>query len=162
MCNKFESILCVNSEECRIWKFQIFFYAEENNTLLDRSKLGCTRNDMMKLRESVNKTDVIELCSRKKMNRKWRFHKLKNLTVFAALLKNVPMVCMDAVRAKPLLSNLAISFFTFEENTRQPLFDDLCHFRALAPRLSGNQKLQQKDIKSFQLVINRIVGLSPN
>ena len=37
-----------------------YFYAHENNTLLDRSKLVCTRDDLAKLEEFLNKTDVIE------------------------------------------------------------------------------------------------------
>ena len=36
-----------------------YFYAHENNTLLDRSKLVCTHNDLAKFRDFLNKTDVI-------------------------------------------------------------------------------------------------------
>ena len=64
-----------------------YFYAHENNTLLDRSKLVCTHDDLAKFKKFLNKTDVIESCSREKMNKKWRFYKLTNLTVFAALPK---------------------------------------------------------------------------
>ena len=38
----------------------IFFYAHENITLLDRSKLVCTRDDLAKLKDFLNKIDVIE------------------------------------------------------------------------------------------------------
>ena len=69
-----------------------YFCAHENNTLLDRSKRVCTHDDLAKLKDFLNKTDVIESCSRESMNTKWRFYKLTNLTVFAALLKDVPMV----------------------------------------------------------------------
>ena len=62
------------------------FYAHENNTLLDRSKLVCTRDDLAKLKDFLNKTVVIESCSRERLSTKWRFFKLTNLTVFAALL----------------------------------------------------------------------------
>ena len=66
-----------------------YFYAHENNTLLNRSKLVCTR-DLAKLNDFLNKTDVTESCSRERKNTKWRFYKLTNLTVFAALLKDLP------------------------------------------------------------------------
>ena len=46
-----------------------YFYAHENNTLLDRSKLVCTHDDLAKLKDFVNKTDVIESCSRERMNK---------------------------------------------------------------------------------------------
>ena len=40
------------------------FYAHENNTLLGRSKLLRTRDDLAKRKEFLHKTDVIESCSR--------------------------------------------------------------------------------------------------
>ena len=115
-----------------------YFYAHENNTLLDRSKLVYTHDDMAKLKEFLNKTDVIESCSRERRKTKWRFYKLTNLTVFAALLKEVPMGCKDAVLPEPLLKNHTINCLTFEESTRQPYNDNLCLFRALALHLHGN------------------------
>ena len=45
-----------------------YFYAHENKTLLDRFKLVCTHDDFTKLKDFLNKTDVIESCSRKKHN----------------------------------------------------------------------------------------------
>ena len=93
-----------------------YFYAHENNTLLDRSKLVCTHDDLAKLKDFLKKTDVIESCSRERMNTKWRFYKLTNLTVFVALLKDVPMGCKDAVLPEPLLKNQTINCLTFEDN----------------------------------------------
>ena len=43
-----------------------YFYAHENNTMLDQSKPVCTHDDLAKLKDFLNKTDVIESCSRKK------------------------------------------------------------------------------------------------
>ena len=115
-----------------------YFYAHENNTLRDRSKLMCTHDDLSKLKDFLNKTDVIESCSRERMNTKWRFYKLTNLTLFAALLKDVPMECRDAVLPEPLLRNGTINSLTYEEKTRQPYNDILRLFRALALHLHGN------------------------
>ena len=96
-----------------------YFYAHENNTLLDRSKLVCTHDDLAKLKFFLKKTDVIESCSQERMNTKWTFYKLTNLTVFAALLKYVHMGCKNAALSKPLLKNHTINCLTYEENTRQ-------------------------------------------
>ena len=74
-----------------------YFYAHQNNALLDRSKLVCTSYDLAMLKNFFNKTDGIEFCSREKMNTMWRLCKLTNLTVSAASFKSVPMVCKDAV-----------------------------------------------------------------
>ena len=139
-----------------------YFYAQENNTLLDQSKLVCTHDDLAKLKDFLNKTDVIESCSREKLNTKWRFYKLTNLTVFAALLKDVPMRCKNAVLPEPLLKNRTINCLTFEENTRQPYNDNLCLFHALALQMHGNQRLEQEISKLFISFINKKDGLSPN
>ena len=135
------------------------FYAHENNTLLDRSKLVCTHDDMAKLKDFFNRTDVIESCSRERLSTKWRFYKLTNLTVIAALLKDVPMGCKDAVLPEPR-NNCTINCLTFEENRRQPYNDNLCLFRALARHLHGNQQLEEETSKIFKLFINKLDGLS--
>ena len=94
------------------------------------------------------------------MSTKWRFYKLTNLTVFAALLKDVPTGCRNAVLPEPLLKNCTINCLTFEENTRQPHNDNLCLFRALAFHLHGNQRLEGETSKIFNLFINKMDGLS--
>ena len=139
-----------------------YFYAHENNTPLERSKLVCTHDDLAKLKDFLNKTDVIDSCSREKMNTKWRFLKLTNLTVFAASLKDVPMGCKDTVLPKPLLINHTINCLRYEENTKQPYNDNLWLFGALALHLHRNQRLEEETSKLFNLFVNKMDGLSPN
>ena len=115
---------------------------------------------MAKVKDFLIKTDVKESRSQENMNTKCRFYKLTNLTVSAALLKNIPMGCKTAVLPKPLLKNHTINCLTFEENTRQPYNDNLCLFRALALHLHGNQRLEGKNSKIFRLFINKMDGLS--
>ena len=50
-----------------------YFYAHENNTLLEQSKLVSNKNDMAKLKKILNKTNVIESCTKDGTNTKWRF-----------------------------------------------------------------------------------------
>ena len=136
------------------------FYAHENNTLLDLSKLVCTHDDLAKLKDFLNKTDVIESCSRERMNTKWRFCKLTNLTVSAALLKDVPMGCKNAILPEPLLKNQTINCLTYEESTKQPYNYNLCPFRALALHLHGTQRVEEETSNLFNLFINKMDGLS--
>jgi len=96
------------------------------------------------------------------MNTKWRFYKLTNLTVFAALLKDVPMGCKDAVLPEPLLKNCTINCLTFEENTRKIYNDNFCLFRVLALHLHGNQRLEEETSKNFDSFTIKMDGLSPN
>ena len=122
------------------------FYAHENNTLLDRSKLVCTHDDLAKLKNFLDRTDVIESCSRKRTNTKWRFYKLPNLTVFAALLKDVPMGCKKGVLPEPLLRNGTVYCLTYEEK-KDNLITTTCAFfvRLFSIRMALNdwkKKLQ--------------------
>ena len=96
------------------------------------------------------------------MYTKGRFYKLTNLTVFAVLLKDEPMGCKNADLPEPLLKNCTINCLTYKENTRQPYRDNLCLFRALVPRLQGNQRLEEETSKIFNSFINKTDGLSPN
>ena len=139
-----------------------FFYAHEDSTLLDRYQLVCTHGDLAKLKDFLNQADVIESRSPERMNTKWRFYKMTNLTVFAALLEDVPMGCKNAVLPEPLLRNGTINCLTYEENTRQPYSDNLCLFRAPALHMHGNQRLEEETSKLFNLFINKMAGLSPN
>ena len=74
-----------------------YFYAHENNTIMERSKLVCTQTDMTHLKNRMQKMDIVDTCTRDRANRKWMFYKLTNLTIFASLLKDVPMGCKNAV-----------------------------------------------------------------
>ena len=74
-----------------------YFYAHENNTLLEQSKLVSNKDDMAKLKEILKKTDVIESCTKEGCSTKWMFFILTNLTIYAALLRDIPMGCKDVV-----------------------------------------------------------------
>ena len=109
-----------------------YFYADENNILLEQSKLVSNKDDTAKLKEILKKTDVIESCTKERSNAKWRFFKLTNLTLFAALLRDTPMSCKDAVLPEFLLKNHTVNCSTFERNTRKPYNNKICFFRAVA------------------------------
>ena len=137
-----------------------FFYAHENNTLLDRSKLECTRDELVKPNDLLNKTDVKESCGRERTNTKWRFYKLTNLVVFAVLLKDVPLGCKDAVLPEALLRKGTINCLSYEEQTRQPYNDISVPFSCACSPLQGNQRLEEEFSTLFFLFISRKDGLS--
>ena len=89
-----------------------YFYAHENNSLLEQSELVSNQDDIAKLKEILKKTDVIESGTKEKSNTKWRFLKLTNLTKFAALLRDIPMGCKDVVLPESLLKNHTVNYLT--------------------------------------------------
>ena len=121
-----------------------YFYAHENNMVMESSKLVSTPDDITNLKEKLQKMDIVGLCTRERANTKWKFSKLTNLTVFAALLKDVPMGWKDSVLPDPLLKNQNVNCLTFEKNTRKPYNDNLCLFRSVALRLFGKERLEEE------------------
>ena len=96
-----------------------YLFAHENNTLLEQSNLVSNKDDMAILKQILKKTDVIESCAKERSNTKWRFFKLTNLTIFAALLRDKPMGCKDAILPETLFRNLSINCLTYEKNTKK-------------------------------------------
>ena len=138
-----------------------YYYAHEINTLLERSKLVATTEDLTKDKNLLSSTDVIKSCTRERGNTKWNFYKLMHVTIFAALLKEVPMICKDTVLPDPLLKTLSLKCLTFEESTRKPYNDNLCLFRALALHLHGNERLEEETSKLFNRFLEKTGGTDP-
>ena len=58
---------------------------------MEKLKLVCEPDDITNLKEKLQKMDIVDLCTREGANTKRKLYKMTNLTVFAALLKEVPM-----------------------------------------------------------------------
>ena len=46
-----------------------YFYAHENNTIMERAKLVCTQADMTNLKDRKQKMDIVDLCTRERANK---------------------------------------------------------------------------------------------
>ena len=114
----------------------------------------CTHADMTNMKDRMQKMDIIDICTRKRTNTKWKFYQLTNLTFFPSLIKDVPMGCKDTVLPEPFLKNHYVTCFTFERNTIQPYNENLCLFRALALHLHGTEMLEEETSKVFKLFLN--------
>ena len=132
------------------------FYAHEKNTLLEQSKLVSNKDDMAKLKEILKKTDVIESCTKERSNTKWRFFKLTNLTIFAALLRDIPMGCKDAVLPESLSKNNTVNCLTFEkiqENLTMTIFVSSEHLLSTCMETRDSRKKHQSYSISFLLTV---------
>ena len=122
----------------------------------------CTPSDMTNLKDRMQKADIVDVCTREGANTMWKFYKLTNLTVFALLLKDVPMGCKDAVLHEPLLRNRNVNCPIFEKSTLEPYNDNLCLFRALALHLHGNKKQEKETSKIFNIFLNNSAEIDPS
>ena len=53
-----------------------YFYAHENNTVMEKSKLVCTGVDIENLKERLQKMDIVDVCTRERFSNKGRYYKL--------------------------------------------------------------------------------------
>ena len=80
-----------------------YFYAHENNAFFDKSHLLCSKGDLVSLQDRAEKMDLVETRAQERENTKWRFLLTTNVKIFCALLKNIPLGCIDAVLPEQLL-----------------------------------------------------------
>ena len=85
-----------------------YFYAHENNTLFEKPNLVCTKADLITIQGKVEKFDIVDQSIQERQNTKWRLKLIANVTIFAALLKNIPMGCPDSVLPEPLLKKHSV------------------------------------------------------
>ena len=95
-----------------------FFYAHENNTHFDKSTLLCTKADLTTIQNKITEQDIIDFCTQERQNTKWRFKLNTNVTIFAALLKNVRMGCPDSLIPEPLLRNNHVNCLVSDAHTQ--------------------------------------------
>ena len=135
-----------------------YFSAYENNTLVEQSKFLDNKDDMAKLKQILKKTDVFESCTKERSNTKWWFFKLTNLTIFAALLRDIPMGCRDVVLPGFLSKNhtiQSIALFTNRtaRNHTKTIFASSEHLLSTCMELRDSKKKRQNYSISFLLTV---------
>ena len=127
------------------------FYVHENNTSFEKSHLLCTKTDLITIQGKVEKFDIVEQCTQERQNTKWRIKLITNVTIFAALLKNIPMGCPDSVLPEPLLRHTQVNCLLSNKD-KEPYKDHLCLFRALAMYMNGHNDLDSHTSRYFKSV----------
>ena len=117
---------------------------------------------MAKMKEILKTTDVIQSCTKERSNTRWRFFILTNLTIFAALLRDIPMGCKDGILRESLLKKHTVNCLTYEQNTKKPYKDNLCLFRSLSLHLHGNERLEEETSKLFNLFLVNSTNPDPS
>ena len=91
---------------------------------------------------------MIETCAQERANTKWRYALTTNVTVFCALLNNIPMGCLDAVIPEQLLRRNDVNCIV-TNGYGETYKDYLCLFRAVAVHLYGSAELETNAAKLF-------------
>ena len=109
---------------------------------------------MITIQGKVEKFDIVEQCTQERQNTKWRFKLITNVTIFAALLKNIPMGCPDSVLPEPLLRHTQVNCLLSNKD-KEPYKDHLCLFRALAMYMNGHNDLDSHTSRYFTDFISK-------
>ena len=110
--------------------------------------------------------DIVDLCTRERererererANTKWKFYKLKHLTVFAALLKDAPICCKDSVLHEPLLKNQNVNCLTFEKIYKKALQWQPLPFQSSFSAIIWQWEIGGKNIQNFQPFPDQLWG----
>ena len=108
----------------------------------------------------VEKFDIVEKCTQERQNTNWRFKLITKVTIFAALLRNIPIICPDSVLPEPLLRHTQVNCLLSDQD-KQPYKDHLCLFRALTMYLHGHSNLDAHTSQFFTEFISKS-GYNPN
>ena len=91
-------------------------YAHENNLLLERSLLTANKEDMLELQQKLDHLNIVELSTRERYSTKWKLLFTTNKTIFAALLKSVPVGCEDSLLPPKLIRRSDVKCLTYKFN----------------------------------------------
>ena len=125
-----------------------YFYAHENNTFFEKFHLFCSKGDLVALQDRVEKMDLIETCAQERASTKWRYALTTNVTIFCALLNNIPMKCLDAVIPEQMLRRRDVNCLV-TNGYGETYKDYLCLFRAVAVHLYGSAELKTNAAKLY-------------
>ena len=79
---------------------------------------------------------------------------ITNVTIFDALLKNIPMGCPDSVLPEPLLRPKQVNCLLSNKD-KEPYKDHLCLFRALAMYMNGQKDLGAHTSRYFTEFVSK-------
>ena len=136
-----------------------YYYPHENNLLLDRVFLVSNKNDLLNLQNEIKKLDLVETYTQERQNSKWRFTVITNVTVFVALLTNIPLGCTDSPLPEPLLRNPEVNCLV-SNGHNEPYNDNLCLFRAIVIHLFGSLDVELHATEIFHNFIT-VSGCHP-
>ena len=125
-----------------------YFQAHENNTIVEKSHLLCSKGDLVSLQYRVSKMYLVETCAQERANTKWWYALTTNVTILCALLNNIPMGCLDAVIPDQFLKRSDVNCLV-TNGYGETYKDYLCLFRAVAAHLYGSAELETNAAKLF-------------
>ena len=131
-----------------------YFHAHKNNTLFEKSHILCNKADLITIQGKVEKIDIVEQGTQELRNTKWRFKLIFNVTISAALLKNIPMGCPDSILPERLLKNHSVNCLLSNKD-EEPYKNHFCLFRALTMYMNRHNDLDSHTSRYFSEFVSK-------
>ena len=136
-----------------------FFYAHENSLLLERSLLIANKEDMTEFQQRLDDLNIVELSTRERSSTKWKLLYTTNVTIFAALLKSVPVGCKDVLLPPNLVKGSDVNCFTYNSNKERYNYN-LCLLWAVCMHKTGNERVEEEKKKLLKAYLTAKPHLS--
>ena len=136
-----------------------YFYEHKNNSLLKRSLLIANKKDMREFQHRLDDLNIVELSTRERSSTKWKLLFSTNVTIFAALLKSVPVVCKDILLTSSLVRRSDVNCLTYKSN-KERYNDKHCFLRSLCIHNTESQKLEEETKKLFNAYLTVYLHVS--
>ena len=128
-----------------------YFYAEENNRVLQHPVLVQNGNDMDNLLAMMEELDFREHMTSHRPNTKWQFYCITNMTVFATLVLDTPLGCKDVEIPEQLSRHCELFTLTYDLVNKRSFNDNMCLFRAIVFHKKGADKRVSVENETKQL-----------
>ena len=125
-----------------------YYYAHENSIIFNTSQLLNDEKDLDNIIAKLSLEDFVEIATRQRPNTKWKFAFPTNMTVFAAILKEIPLGCQNLEIPSRILKNKIFCLST--KSSHKPYNDNLYLLRAVAFHLTGRHNLEEQTANLFQ------------
>ena len=125
-----------------------YSYASEKNTFFEKSHFLGSNGDLVSLQDRVEKMDLVETCAQERANTNWRYTITTNVTIFCAVLNNIPIGCLDAVIPEHLFRKSVVKCLV-TNGYGETYKDYLCLFRVVAVHLYRSAELETNAAKLF-------------
>ena len=136
-----------------------YFYAHENNLLVERSLFIANKEDMTEFQLRLDDFSIVDLSTTERSSTKWKLLFTKNVTFFAALLKSGLVGCKDILLPPNLVKRSDVNYLTYKSN-KERYNGNLCLLRAVCMYKKGNERVEEDTKKLFNAYLTGSLHLS--
>ena len=114
---------------------------------------------MTEYQQRLDDLNIVELSTKKRSSTKRKLLFTTSVTVFAALLKSVPVGCEDFLLPPNLVKRSDINCLSHKSN-KESYNDNLCLLRAVCMHNTGNERVEEETKKIFNACLTANPHLS--